>query len=466
MSDVRSGRSEDDNENSCDSDDQQELESYLYSLVHHDSSVGEDKAQGCVEEIPPPGQDNPNGPQKGWRYFNRDSNVTSYSSRNDSFSKRLEELSERYNCTSYRDRGCLSRKNPYWRRPQNTSNRPEEMDHPRHRPYKQSPNFSETRSSYRADTRSAFNVTNVQSSPETTNARSSSNIANTKNSPRKTFPRSSNVTIPNNLELQEISGSPAYQKNDSEVKENTSLSSESVSPEIPSCSENQREDENNLNKENSGGEKPGVVIAEKEDLMNTDPTLSSTDVCFELPQTSFTKPKSKSSPNLNECMTQVLGSMLDEDASRSSMESDKRPVQKPSKNSSASGWTVGMSWEDMSSKFRFNFEVDSVCGDSVKEGSLSSSRANSPEASAVAIPEEECPADVTKYDVSLKTKEDASESMAVSEESDSDVESVVEVSQPQREPPPVVEISSDTEDVVPAKIIVSKVCFSQSFMSI
>ncbi|KAJ1520897.1 hypothetical protein ONE63_003978 [Megalurothrips usitatus] len=145
-------------------------------------------------------------------------------------------------------------------------------------------------------------------------------------------------------------------------------------------------------------------------------------------------------------MSKVLSSMLD-DESRSSLEESQVASMCPTQDlNTESGWSVGMSWADMSS--RFSFGVDSIEEESVSSLQLhdstpAESRTNTPDLQASHEEKDKEEEEESRYQKQLKTKSTIKDDEQNKSESDSESEvgSVVEVAPPVRATPPLVDIS-------------------------
>lgn len=156
-------------------------------------------------------------------------------------------------------------------------------------------------------------------------------------------------------------------------------------------------------------------------------------------------------------VSKVLSSMLDEE-SRSSADENHFVSTCANQNlremSSNAGWSVGMSWADMScNRFEADIEEESVSSLQLQESCLATdSRTATPDVGQWEEEREteEEPSEPSRYDLELKKQVDSNKNKRGRKEleadSESDVDSVVEVAPPVKPAPPLVDIS-DSEDV-------------------
>lgn len=170
--------------------------------------------------------------------------------------------------------------------------------------------------------------------------------------------------------------------------------------------------------------------------------------------TASSKPTSSAKKCFEDKVSKVLSSMLD-DESRSSLD-DNHPTscadQIPKGLNSDSGWCIGMSWADMSSKsFEVDIEEESVSSLQLQDNSFTAdSGTNTPDPDGQIEANRDInddPPEPSRYDIQLKDKcmenKDTLET-----DSESEAGSIVEVAPPVKPAPVIVDLSDGEEPLV------------------
>lgn len=172
-----------------------------------------------------------------------------------------------------------------------------------------------------------------------------------------------------------------------------------------------------------------------------------------VPQSTPRIPKKSKLQTFEAKVSKVLSSMLDEE-SRSSLEENQLTSLSSAQELNDSGWSIGMPWADMSSKYSFG--VDSIEEESVSSLQLhdtsftADSRTNTPDVQTQLIDnnndinEDDESEEPSRFELELKDTDKVNKegyANPCDTDSESEVGSIVEVDPPVKPPPLLVDIS-------------------------